>query len=417
MAGLLDYLSNLKYEPDAASMGLMNMGAQMMANSGPSRMPTSALQQLGGGIQGFNQGYTAQKNEEQALALAEQKKLLDAAAINKDNAMASYYSSGGAGSDGYHQPIQTAQGWAKWDPATNDYKLIELPNGVALPVAADVGLKGRMSAAGHAWDPQQTTDSLGHPMVKPTFEMNGAYPNPNQDMQLPQFNGNEQQLIDQLNNNVAPANNIINTQNGNPQQPLVNNTYQPPQQNTGLPQSPAERAQSLVPAAVAQVGQSEAAKIEAEAQAKAHLELPNNIAQAQNLSDLTKQMLNHPGLPGVVGMPNFQGVMPFPGTNEADFKALLEQVKGKAFLQAFDSLKGGGAISEAEGIKASQALAKLQTSQTEGSFKNSLKEFNNIVSNSANRMKQRAGGSNSLNTLPQNQPSIDDLVNHYGGGK
>jgi len=425
MAGLLDYLSNLKYEPDAASMGLMNMGAQMMANSGPSRLPTNFLQQLGGGVQGFNQGYTAQKNEEQALALVEQKKLLDAATINKDNAMAGYYNTGGAGQN-TDNLRQSTDGWFRVNNETKAPEFLVGPNGQRLmPQGSDLNL----IRAKHSMAPVQTVDANGNVDVVSTASLDPFYAQGTQDnisQPQPQADISEEQIVEAYQNNQITKEQAISALRSIAPPGMMPNEISLNVSRQASPggqarQTPAQREASLanarVPAAVAQAGQSEAAKVAAEAQIKAQLELPNNIAQAQNLSDLTNQMLNHPGLSGVVGMPNFQGAIPFPGTKEADFKALLEQVKGKAFLQAFDSLKGGGAISEAEGIKASQALARLQTSQTESSFKNSLQEFNNIVSNSANRMKQRAGGNNQLNTQPQNSPSIDDLVNHYGGGK
>ena len=52
--GILD---NLHFNPTANSMGLINMGAQMLANSGPSQHPQNALQSLGAGMGGFLQGH------------------------------------------------------------------------------------------------------------------------------------------------------------------------------------------------------------------------------------------------------------------------------------------------------------------------------------------------------------------------
>ncbi|MGZ5053321.1 MAG: hypothetical protein ACXWAT_00100 [Methylobacter sp.] len=147
MAGLLDYLSNVKFAPNAAGMGLLNMGAQILANSGPSALPQSPFQSLGHGINGFAQGFDQQKAIEAAHAAAQQKALLDASAIKENEAKAGYYASGGAGSDGYHQPIQTAQGWAQWSPQTKNYEIIQLNNKPALPVTADVNLAGNMAAA------------------------------------------------------------------------------------------------------------------------------------------------------------------------------------------------------------------------------------------------------------------------------
>lgn len=90
MAGLMDYLSNLKFEPDAKSMGLMNMGANMLNASSMSPTPVGFGNVMGSGLNGFVGGYQTQKNLEDTQAAAEQKKLMDAATINHLNAQAAH---------------------------------------------------------------------------------------------------------------------------------------------------------------------------------------------------------------------------------------------------------------------------------------------------------------------------------------
>lgn len=138
MAGLLDIFSGMD---KATAMGLLQAGAQMMQGGAPSATPTNLLSVLGGGANGFLAGYGAQSKEEKeaqdkAQEMALKNRLADAT-INKDNATAGYYGNGGAGADGYHQPIQTSQGWAKWNPETKDYEVIKLGGNPALPVSAD----------------------------------------------------------------------------------------------------------------------------------------------------------------------------------------------------------------------------------------------------------------------------------------
>ena len=224
-------------------------------------------------------------------------------------------------------------------------------------------------------------------------------------------NQTEQNAIKMLNNSVEPSNNAITNQ------------YPQPQVNLG--QSQTELQQSLIPVAVSQASQIEAGKIAAEAAAKAKLELPGQIASAEQLHDVSNRMLGnynqdgtrqgHPGLSGVIGMPNLAGVFHFPGSKEQDFRVLLEQVRGKAFMEAYNGLKGGGAITGPEGEKATAALAVLQDSQSEESFMKNLKIFNDNVSSSVDRMKQRSGG-----TMPQPnsvlKPGDVDGVFTYMGG-
>jgi hypothetical protein len=62
-----------------------------------------------------------------------------------------------------------------------------------------------------------------------------------------------------------------------------------------------------------------------------------------------------------------------------DLKVKIEQIAGAAFLQAFETLKGAGAITGPEGEKATQAIARLSRTQSPDAFKASLFEFTDIV--------------------------------------
>lgn len=108
------------------------------------------------------------------------------------------------------------------------------------------------------------------------------------------------------------------------------------------------------------------------AQGEAIAELPAAELEVEKFTSLIDNVITHPGLPGVVGVPNLEELVP--GSDEANFKALLEQVEGGAFLQAVESLRGGGQISEIEGQKAAQAIIRAQKSQSEDEFVRSMLE-------------------------------------------
>lgn len=55
-------------------------------------------------------------------------------------------------------------------------------------------------------------------------------------------------------------------------------------------------------------------------------------------------------------------------------RAFMEKIKGGLFLQAFESLKGGGQITELEGQKATQAAARLNEAQGAPAFRDALAE-------------------------------------------
>ena len=64
---------------------------------------------------------------------------------------------------------------------------------------------------------------------------------------------------------------------------------------------------------------------------------------------------------------------------------MLEQVQGGAFLQAFESLKGGGQITQIEGEKATQAIVRAQQSQSEEGFKKSMNDFLSVLDKAEKR--------------------------------
>ena len=69
-------------------------------------------------------------------------------------------------------------------------------------------------------------------------------------------------------------------------------------------------------------------------------------------------------------------------------RGYINQFAGNAFLEAFNSLKGGGTITEEEGKKATAAQARLNTAVDLKDFRNALKDARGLV---AARIK-KAGG-------------------------
>ena len=82
-----------------------------------------------------------------------------------------------------------------------------------------------------------------------------------------------------------------------------------------------------------------------------------------------------------------------PATAARDYASRIEQLGGTAFLEAYKDLKGGGAISEKEGTKAEQAVARIKDrSLREEDHLQALKEYRDIVETGANRSLQKMGG-------------------------
>ena len=129
-------------------------------------------------------------------------------------------------------------------------------------------------------------------------------------------------------------------------------------------------------------------------QAKAKADLPNVITQGEQTIQLVDDLLQHPGFSVSVGKSAPLGSLQsyIPGTQAASFDIALKQLKGKQFLEAFESLKGGGQITQIEGEKATQAMSRMEKANTEAEFIKASREFQDIIRRGVNRAKMRAGG-------------------------
>lgn len=123
------------------------------------------------------------------------------------------------------------------------------------------------------------------------------------------------------------------------------------------------------------------------------------LASVQDSLAVIDKATNHPGLSGSVGKWGLVSGY-IPGTKEKDFQSVLDQLKGESFLQAFSNLKGGGQITELEGKKATDAIARLDKSQTEPEFRKSLADLRAIMQRGADRLAAQQGGQTSSTSAP-----------------
>jgi hypothetical protein len=91
-----------------------------------------------------------------------------------------------------------------------------------------------------------------------------------------------------------------------------------------------------------------------------------------------------------IGFPN-QWTPTLPNTPKANLQERVKQVVGQNFLQAFSSLKGAGAITEVEGTKAQEAMARLGSAQDQKSFEQALNDLKAVLQLGYSRMEQQAG--------------------------
>jgi len=115
------------------------------------------------------------------------------------------------------------------------------------------------------------------------------------------------------------------------------------------------------------------------------IDTQKQIATAEQAVKVIDEALGHAGLSAAVGP--WDAKTPTVLPDAIAFEALHNQIKGKAFLQAFESLKGGGQITEVEGLKAEQAMARLEMAQDEVDYKKALTDLKDIVESSMARNK------------------------------
>lgn len=147
-----------------------------------------------------------------------------------------------------------------------------------------------------------------------------------------------------------------------------------------------------VPTPEQQAALTEQAKKQASNQLEAVTNLPSIIQEGKNTVQLVDDLLKAPGFKQAVGGSRLFGVQNIPGTAAKDFDIRLDQLKGKQFLQAFESLKGGGQITEVEGRKATDAISRMNASASEKEFQNAAREFQNIIKQGVARAESKAGG-------------------------
>lgn len=149
----------------------------------------------------------------------------------------------------------------------------------------------------------------------------------------------------------------------------------------------------------------EAAEERGKALGKAQVELPNTLAKADQSIKLIDDILSDKNLPIATGaMSVFTKI---PGTPTYDVGQKMEQLKGKAFLEAFESLKGGGQITEVEGKKATDAIARLSSSQTTSGYTAALKELREVIATGMESARAKAGQPTSSPAKPESRITID----------
>ena len=131
-------------------------------------------------------------------------------------------------------------------------------------------------------------------------------------------------------------------------------------------------------------------------QQQGEIDLGTAVTNAQEQLRLIQEMRTHPGREGNPFFHNkLANDLPdtaIPGNTAAyGANSLLNQLRGQNFMQAYQTLKGGGQITEIEGKKATEALARIQRPQSKAEFDRGLSDLEGMIRNGLDIAARRAG--------------------------
>jgi hypothetical protein len=144
--------------------------------------------------------------------------------------------------------------------------------------------------------------------------------------------------------------------------------------------------------------------------ATAQMDLPRVEDNANQMLALLDKLEKHPGRTWATGKSSILPLQMVPGSSSRDFSTLLTQVGGKQFLEAFNSLKGAGQITEIEGKKATDAIARIQdTGQSEQAYLQAINELREVVTAGTERARRKAGVSPSTQSQTTVRPPLSSF--------
>jgi hypothetical protein len=155
--------------------------------------------------------------------------------------------------------------------------------------------------------------------------------------------------------------------------------------------------------------------------AKAAADLPNAIESAERGIALIDEMVGkapvrdasgkviekgtapHPGFSSYVGATLTPGARFLEGSDTASFELRQKQIEGQAFLDAFQTLKGGGQITEKEGEKATAAISRMNKAASEVEYVKAARELQEVLREGVKRAKAKAARGGAGAPLPKNK--------------
>ena len=125
----------------------------------------------------------------------------------------------------------------------------------------------------------------------------------------------------------------------------------------------------------------------AEEEAKALITAPRVVASGQQMLKALRDLKGDKALDNSVGM--FSILQRMPGSDAYRVGTRVDQLRGMAFLQIYDQLRGAGQITEVEGAKGEAAFARIKSAQNAKDFRAALDEAEAFVQSIVSREQKR----------------------------
>ena len=172
-----------------------------------------------------------------------------------------------------------------------------------------------------------------------------------------------------------------------------------------------------------------------EAAAKAQINVGQNLEEQKNKIRTTmpasegnvnrilatlNDISTHPGLDKTVGLPKLLStpLSMIPSSERRDFAAKFQQLGGQEFLAAYNELRGGGGISETEGVKAEQAISALKdTGISAKAFRQNMWILQDAVKSGFDRQRELVGQPPKFRESPEREAAKEWLRNNPNSEK
>ena len=125
---------------------------------------------------------------------------------------------------------------------------------------------------------------------------------------------------------------------------------------------------------------------------EAKVGLPQALQTADQTIKEIDEIVSHPGRETGTGLSSKLDPRNYiPGTDAYNFAVRVKQVGGRAFLQAYETLKGTGQVTEIEGAKATDAIARMDKAQSDAEFLTAMNDFKGVVNDIKTNLRKKAG--------------------------